>query len=344
MPRRRSRPRQFFILATVTGLTVAGAVAAEASYLQAAPTAGARTLAQAPISDGYELDTPEASSTRRRRPRPTPTATVAPTVPATVSPTATPTTATPTTAAPPPGVSTGPAPADVPNVGLPDGTSLTPMREQTITQSGTVINAADIDGPVVIDAENVVIRRSRISGTGDLGIYVRRGSLTLEDSTIQGFDNSMGGDRYTATRVEVTGANEDGFKIGSNVTIQDSWCHGLLVTNGAHSDCGQVQSGVTNVVIRRNWFDGEHGNSALFIAPDQGPSSPGPLLVENNVLGGGNYTMQCVDGAYGRFLIGNITIRGNQFLGNSEYGPIRTNVFMAFLSNVFRATGLPILL
>lgn len=335
MTNRRSRPRQLFILATVGGLAVAGAVAVEANSSPAASTA-ASTLDQRPVFQGYVLDTPTPTSTRRRRRPPSPTP--APAVTTTAAPAATPT-------GPPPSSTVGGPPPNVPNVGVPDGLGLTPMQGSLITRDNTIIDGADISGPITIDGKNVVIRRSRVRGDGDAGIYVRHGSATVEDVTVEGFDNSIGGDRYTATRVEATGANEDGFKIGSNVTIQDSWCHDLIAYQGAHSDCGQVQSGVTNVIIRRNWFDsGDRANSALFISPDQGPSSPGPLSIENNVLGGGNYTMQCVDGAYGRYLIGNITIRGNQFLDNSEYGPMRVNVLLAFLGNVYRSTGLPILL
>ena len=198
---------------------------------------------------------------------------------------------------------------------------------------------------MVIAARNVVIRNSLVHGNDGLGIYVRSGSLTLEHTTIRGFDDSIGGDNYTATLVEVTGANSDGFKIGSNVTIQDSWCHDLLVMSGAHSDCGQVQSGVANVMIRRNWLDADtdNSNSALFLAPDLGPNGPGPLVVENNVLGGGNYTLQCVDGADGLYLINGIRIQGNKFLRNSQYGPIRLNVALLFLGNSYFDNGLPIL-
>jgi hypothetical protein len=220
------------------------------------------------------------------------------------------------------------------------------MGPLLITQAGTVIDGADIKGGVVITAAGVVIRRSRVSGTDGMGIYVRGGSLTLEDSTITGFDDSVGGDNYTATRVEVTKSNNDGFKIGDNVTIQDSWCHDLFIAAGAHSDCGQVQSGVKNVMIRRNWFDvgSGDGNSALFLAPDLGPSSAGPMVIENNVLGGGNFTLQCVDGNDGQYFISNIAIRGNHFLRNSRFGPIRVNVPVIFLANVYQDNGAVILL
>ena len=317
-------------LTTVSALALASALAAGVIW------SGTGQVPRASVAQDYAL--PRATGTWHHRIHPT--ATAVPTTPA--SPGAT--TPAPTTPAPPPTSAGdgGGVLAAIPTVGLPVGILLHTLGTLIITQAGTVIDGADILGGVTVRAPNVVIRRSRISGIGGTGIYVASGSLTLEDSTVSGFDDSVGGDNYTATRVEVTGSEEDGFKIGSNVTIQDSWCHDLLLAQGAHSDCGQVQSGVTNVMIRRNWFDVGDGNSALFLAPDQGPSSSGPLVVEDNVLGGGNYTLQCVDGDDGTYFIDNISISGNHFLNDSAYGPLRLNVPAAIIGNVYQSTGLAI--
>jgi hypothetical protein len=275
-----------------------------------------------------------------------PPVTVTPTKPpVTVTPTKPPVTVVPTT--PPatvaptkPPVATTPSgtPKVRPQAGTPAGTVLKKQEGSIITKDGTVIDGADINGTITIDAKNVVIRRSKVNGDGMAGIYVRNGSLTLEDTTITGFEASVAGDNYTATRVEVTKGFSDGFKIGDNVIIQDSWCHDMTPAAGAHADCGQVQSGVKNATIRRNWFDvgNKDGNAALFMAPDLGPSSPGPLLVENNVLGGGNFTLQCVDGNNGQYFIGGITIRNNEFLRNNSYGAMRINVPATVTGNVYQ--------
>ena len=236
----------------------------------------------------------------------------------------------------------GSAPTAPVKAGVPSGVSLKKYTgPSTITAAGTVIDGYDVADGLDIQAAGVIVRNSRISGTGDYGVYVRSGSLTIQDSTIKGFDNSLAGDNYTATRLEVTAANDDGFKIGDNVTIQDSWCHDLAVAPGAHSDCGQVQTGVRNVVIRGNWLDpsNPNANSALFLAPDLGPSSPGPLLIENNTLGGGNYSLYCVDGNNGQYYITSITIRNNRFLSDAGYGPMRVNVSVTASGNVMAATG-----
>lgn len=227
--------------------------------------------------------------------------------------------------------------------GVPDGVSLSPSGPVTITAGGsTVLSARDINGPVVIDTTgSVTITNSRIRGTADYGILVKRGSLVVRDTTIEGFDNSIAGDGYTAQRVEVTGATGDGFKVGSNVTIVDSWCHDLTPNPGAHADCAQIQSGVTNVTIRGNWMDPTHddANAALFVSPDLGPSSAGPVVIDRNLLGGGNFSLFVVDGNYGEFFIDNIVVNGNTFAPNSRYGPITTNVPVTGAGNTMLGDG-----
>ena len=82
---------------------------------------------------------------------------------------------------------------------------------------------------------------------------------------------------------------------------------------GSHADGGQMQSGSRNVMVRHNVIDVGSGNSALFLAPDLGPSSPGPVTVTGNWLDGGNFTLFCVDGNNGQYFVDHITITDNRF-------------------------------
>ncbi len=219
------------------------------------------------------------------------------------------------------------------------------MDGTTITADGTELSSMLIRGTVTVAARNVIIRDSRVEGSGYFGVLVRPGgSLRIVRTTVTGFDNGVGGDDYSANLVEVTGLLADGFKLGSRVTVTNSWCHDLTPAEGAHADCGQLQAGETDLVVRRNWFDVQDGNAALFIAPDLGPSSRGPVTISDNVLGGGNYTLYCVDGDDGRYFIDSIGITGNHFLRQSRYGPVRVNVPVVWLTNTWLDTGLPILL
>ncbi|MGX7678036.1 DUF4082 domain-containing protein [Jatrophihabitans sp. DSM 45814] len=225
-----------------------------------------------------------------------------------------------------------------PLAGVPAGTALTAYTgPTTITKDGTVIDAKTITQSLEISAKNVVISRSVFhSGDGE-AIHVS-GSATITDTTVSGGENGIGGDNYTATRVEVTNLSDDGFKLGNNVHVDQSWCHDMTPTTQAHADCGQMQAGVTNMSVTNSWFDGGR-NSALFLAPDLGPSSNGPVLINNNVLGNGNYSLYCVDGNNGEYIVKNITITNNKFLRTAQYGPATVNVPVTASNNTWFDTG-----
>lgn len=131
-------------------------------------------------------------------------------------------------------------------------------------------------------------------------------------------------------------------KLGSDVLLEDSWIHDLAPAPGAHADGGQVQSGVTNTTVRHNVIDlgsTPAANAALFLAPDLGPSTNGPLVIEGNRLNGGNYIVFCVDGANGRYLIREISFTGNRFGNDFRYGRSNVNVPISHADNVIESSG-----
>jgi Domain of unknown function (DUF4082) len=227
-----------------------------------------------------------------------------------------------------------------PPAGVPAGTNLTPYTgPTTITESGTVIDGKDISHTIRIEASNVVIKNSRIhaSPSDYWDIYVS-GSLNVSNSTLEGADNGMAGDNYTATRVEVTKLGSDGFKLGNNVHIDQAWCHDMSPVPGAHADCVQMQNGVVNSSVTNSWLvDGD--NAAIFLAPDLGPSSNGPVTIDNNVLDYGSYSLYCVDGNNGEYYVKNITITNNRFMHHARYGPADVNVPVTASNNLWFDTG-----
>ena len=228
------------------------------------------------------------------------------------------------------------------NTGVPAGTTLTPSGPLVLTSAGQVIDGLDISGTVVVRASGVVIKNSRIRGSGSYGVQVLSGSVTLYDSEVIGFDNGIGFSNWNAYRVDINGQADDGVKLGSNVTLQDSWIHDLKPSPGAHADGAQLQSGEKNVTVRHNNIDlgtSPNANAALFLAPDLGPSSAGPLVIDGNRLNGGNYTVFCVDGNNGQYFISNISIVNNRFGRASQYGPARINVPVTQSGNVWDDTG-----
>ena len=233
---------------------------------------------------------------------------------------------------------------DASNTGVPPGVGLTPSGPMTITTAGTVVDGRDISGGVVVRASNVVIKNSKIHGNDDYGVYVQSGSVTIQDSELWGFsETAVGFSNWTGLRLNIHDVKADGVKFGSNVLLQDSWIHHLTPGSGAHADGGQLQFGARNLTIRHNNIDASasRANAALFIAPDQGPSTSGPMLIESNLLNGGNYTLFCVDGNNGDYFISNITIRNNVFGRNHSYGAASVNVPITQSGNTY-TDGTPV--
>ena len=245
-----------------------------------------------------------------------------------------------------------PAPAPVPRTGrpgpgttgVPAGTALVRSAGRTVRTANQVIDAQDITGQVTIAAPGVVIKNSRIHGTDAFGVYVRSGSVKIYDSEIFGFANAIAFDNWAAYRVDIHSTTEDGVKLGSDVNLEDSWIHDLTPGEGAHADGAQMQGGVRDLVVRHNVISsynpstGSRGNSAIFLAPDLGPSTNGPVTIADNWLDGGNFTLYVVDGNNGEYVVNNISVIGNRFGRNFEYGPVRATGPVRESGNVWADT------
>jgi hypothetical protein len=238
---------------------------------------------------------------------------------------------------------------DASNSGIHDGRALARWAGGTISTPGMVLDSFEISGPVVIEAANVVIKHSRLHSGGPYDVLVRSGSLTIEDSDLSGSTEAViGFDNWTGRRLNIHDFAGDGVKLGSHVTLEDSFIHAFATAQGAHADGAQMQSGEVAITLKHNTVlaaavSGTPANSALFIAPDQGPSSPGPVSITDNLLAGGNYTIYIVDGGNGRYFEHNLSLTDNRFVRKSaRFGPMDINVPVAQTGNVWDDTGLPV--
>lgn len=303
------------------------------------------TATASPTPSPTTAPTPGPTPTATPTPTPTPTPTLTATATATPTPSPTPTptaTASPSPTAPATGDRPGPS-----TTGVPDGTALTPSGAITVTTPGAVISGLDVDGAITVSAPGVVVKNSRISGTGYYGIRVASGDVTIEDSEILGFQNAISGNSWTGRRLDIHSTTQDGVKLGSHVLLEDSWIHDLTPEPGAHADGGQVQSGVDDVVVRHNVIDasnarlGTFGNSALIVKPDMGSSSDGPVVIEDNWLNGGNYTLFVVPGSTGN-IIREVDVLGNRFGSTHRYGAAEIGMPVNASGNVWDADGSPL--
>jgi hypothetical protein len=180
---------------------------------------------------------------------------------------------------------------DETNTGVPRGVTLTPHQgDLTVTQAGTVIDRMDLRGCLIIKADNVTVRNSRIGQGGGCEYYVvqsfDRSGILIEDSEIVLTGMNTKGiafDGYTARRVWFHGG-ADCAHAGRDVVIEHSFCDIRAGQNlrDYHIDGFQdVDAG--NIVIRHNTVRVPYSQTAAILMPD----SDNVTIVDNLVAGGG---------------------------------------------------------
>jgi hypothetical protein len=224
------------------------------------------------------------------------------------------------------------------NTGVPAGTALTAYTgPSTISKANTVIEGKTM-GCIKVTAPGVVIRRSKIScrpgysvvEVSDNGTYSGT-PLLLEDVEIDcknGPGHGVGEAFVTVRRADIHGC-ENGFDINQSITVEDSYIHDLYNLGGSHLDGIQLAGGhwngsgyspaALNVTIRHNTiygvgFDGSLGTSAII----SNPTGDRNILIQDNLLAGGAYTLYC---AY-EGTATNYRVVGNHFSKrfSSKYG------------------------
>lgn len=214
---------------------------------------------------------------------------------------------------------------DETTTGVPDGVELESSESLTITEDGTVIDGLEITGTVTVQADDVVIRNTRILNTSYYPIRVDGGSnLVVEDTEIDGQGRGAAAvafSKYTLRRVHIHNIRE-GPRAGSDVTIEDSYIHHLVQREDDHVDAVQSVGG-SNIVLRGNHLDVSHaeedtlGNAAFMFGEEDGELTD--CLVEGNYLNGGNYT---VNGGGGGTEGAGCTFTGNAFGLDHRYGAV----------------------
>lgn len=187
--------------------------------------------------------------------------------------------------------SAGPyVPPEMGSVGLPPSLRLCPGGPLTISVPGTVVDGMDLRGGVVVDAADVVVRRSRITGDGSApyGIVTTdSGSVRIEDTTLTGrfTEAAVGGARWTAERVEIVGVTGDGAHVGEGSRLRAS----VLSRFAPGAEVDGLELLAPDVVVEDTTVRMDEGHrSAVLIAPADGDGS---IVVRSNVLGGGEYTV-----------------------------------------------------
>ncbi|HSW98348.1 MAG TPA: hypothetical protein VLF71_00765 [Candidatus Saccharimonadales bacterium] len=234
----------------------------------------------------------------------------------------------------------------------------------TITQAGTVIDSKRIEGPLYINAHNVVIKNSYIhvkigpSPGGDTTHAVfstdDNNNLIIQDTEISAMANAtdstdlttggsfaVGRTGYTLVRDNIYGSG-DILRIDGGGTVQDTWLHdpgGTLLspTNGEqHNDVIQ-STNAFYINVFHNRMDNPHiQTSCMLLKADLGSISN--VSVRNNLFNGGGISFYWYDSNNHSTLItqgSGSGVTGNRWLrsptggyfpnGGAQAGPAQVN-------------------
>ncbi|WP_219417250.1 hypothetical protein [Pseudonocardia nigra] len=230
------------------------------------------------------------------------------------------------------------------SVGVPAGLALCSSGAVVVSIPGAVIDGWDVRGGILVDAQDVVVRRSRVTGDGSTPYGIRTtasGSVRIEDTTLTGdfTEAAIVGDRWSAERVEIVGVSHDGAWLGDGSRLRNSSIHGFLPAPGAESDALVVRSTGGDVLVedsRVDLGDGPRRGSAVLLAPDEPGDRDGPTVIRGNVLGGGRYTLYQDSSAAP---MPDLRITGNRFLRGSGEGPLRVARRTALEDNTYLDGG-----
>jgi hypothetical protein len=229
------------------------------------------------------------------------------------------------------------------NTGVPAGTGLTPSGSIEVTTGGAVVEGLDITGSITVLADDVTIRKVRITSDDYYPIrYFDNGNvgLVVEDSEIGGLSGNVTSaiafQHYTARRLNIHGM-ADGLKADADVLVEDCWIHDLSNGDGEHND-GLQSTGGKGVTLRHNDISG--ASNAAVQTGDEGVATE-DLTVECNWLSGGGYTLN-IRGT-GATRPKNTRIIDNRFGRDSAYGPwTLDDPAPTVTGNVYEDDGSPI--
>jgi hypothetical protein len=241
--------------------------------------------------------------------------------------------------------------------GVPRGVVLRRGRSITVKKAGTVIDRRLIKGGITIAADNVTVKRTKItvpSGADGVGVTIVPGmtGTLIQDTELAGSESFQGirGGGFTARRVNIHGF-EDGIEIRGSARVLDCYISltDFLYPDGTipHFDAVSGWS-VNGVVVRHNTLTAPPDQtSAVNFTNDFGPINN--VLIADNVLSGGGYALYVrgdglsAQGAAAGEPVTDVRVRNNKF-GTSQWG--HASVVAAHIvasGNVEQATGLPTL-
>ena len=214
---------------------------------------------------------------------------------------------------------------DASTTGVPTGTRLVGSKSVTVERAGTVVDGLDIRGTLAIEADDVVVRRTRVVGAAWFVVRIADGArgVRIEDVEVdglglKGLEGSTGIEGPAAIRrVKVRGV-ENGIRPHSGSVVEQSLVTDLAAPGSdPHIDGIEVNGG-SDIVVRGNVVDLRSGDPTSAVMLDNYSGPLRRVVVEGNRLLGGGYTVY-VDGRFSGGPVEGVVVRGNR-LGRGYWG------------------------
>lgn len=213
------------------------------------------------------------------------------------------------------------------SAGSPAGLVLCPSGPLRVVRAGAVLDGWAVTGGIVVDAQEVVVRRSRVTGDGtaDFGVVTTSaGSVRIEDTTLAGDFRraAVGGDRWSGERLAIGSVTHDGVHLGDRARLRNS----VVRDAGAGSAALVIERG-RGVVVEDSDVDAG-GRAAAAVRATGGEGT-----IRSSTLGGGRWTLQMGTGA-------DVLVTDNRFRRDAAAGPLRVPPGVVHEDNTFVDGGL----
>ena len=243
---------------------------------------------------------------------------------------------------------------DETNTGVPDGAHLTVVEGDVhLTTPGEVYSGYEVRGTIYVEADKVTIESVRVVTGGYYPIRAGDSGNPVVGTVIRDVEIDMAGndsakgiafDNYTAQRVWFHNGL-DCAHAGVNVVIEDSFCDLPRLAQGseAHADGFQLDAS-RNVTLRHNTIRNPNGQTSAILSTRNAQPLEG-LVIDDNLVSGGGWTIQCGDsvGGVATTQVTDNRISREFFPQGGYWGPLSMCDEVAVSQgNVWDETGLPV--
>jgi hypothetical protein len=177
--------------------------------------------------------------------------------------------------------------------GVPSGVTLTTMNGLTVTTNGAVIDSKHVKGDIVINADNVTIKNSKVEGRIHIrppfvGLKVQSTEIAGPGTAAAGATEAIGYANFSCDKCNIHGWGK-GVMMDGNVSVTNSWIHDLAVGPDTHNE-PILSLGGSNYNIVNNRLDAGttgHFTAALSLLNQWNRLTD--ILVKDNVFNGGGF-------------------------------------------------------